>query len=63
MKAEKISRWRIKGQLEVCGVIHPQGREYTLLEVAPLWSPDEIAAWFANRPTNHHDAVAKIKTA
>jgi hypothetical protein len=29
----------------------------------PLWSPDDVAAWFANRPTNHHDALAEVQAA
>jgi hypothetical protein len=44
MRAEKTSYWRIEGQLEISGVIHPQGREYTLLEVAPYITKSGRAA-------------------
>jgi predicted DNA-binding transcriptional regulator AlpA len=23
----------------------------------PLWMPVEVEEWYANRPTNHHDAI------
>ncbi len=27
----------------------------------PLWSPEDVTAWFANRPTNHHDVLAEVQ--
>ena len=29
----------------------------------PLWSPDDVTAWFDKRPRNHHDAIAEVKAA
>ncbi len=29
----------------------------------PLWTDELIAEWFANRPTNHYDAIAEVQTA
>jgi hypothetical protein len=27
----------------------------------PVWTPDAVAEWFANRPTNHYDAIAEVQ--
>lgn len=29
----------------------------------PLWSPQDVVAWFDSRPRNHHDAVAETQNA
>ena len=37
MKIEKVSSWKIKGDLEVGGVIQSQNRSYMLLSHYSLW--------------------------
>ena len=29
----------------------------------PLWAPDDVTAWFDNRPRNHQGAIAEAQAA